>query len=892
MIKKLNITGRKYPIHFAIAFALAIFSTNILFAQNLGRRISIHADSMSIEQLIRELEEQANIYFSYNPEAIASSRQVSIHVDAMSVKSLLQNYFSQWGIAFKKVGGHIVLRPPETQSHDDPAGKAYFTISGYLKSHSSGEVLIGAHVYEKSTYTGTTTNAYGFYSLTLPAGQKHITYSFLGYKNLEQNILLEKDLRRDQYLDESALNMKEVEITGRGDEAFFLKKQISEFRFNDKTLSSMPGITGDKDIIKSLQVVPGIESYGDGSSMFFVRGGKSDQNLVLIDEVPVYNTSHLFGFLSVISPDAISNIDVYKGDFPVKYGGRLSSAIDIKTKDGNLHRFGFGGNVGPYTSSLSLEGPIIKNKSSFYVSGRVSTLQWLSQAYFKDQDINIGFVDLNAKLNFRLNERNRIFGTFYIGNDILERKTNSSIDTYGLGWNNILGTLRWNHVFSNRLFSNTTLYLTRYQYLMYLSEDRREYWNSEIGNLSLKTDFTWYLNPSNTIKAGIHISSYKLDAGNINLDDARETDPRDVPEYHCNEFTFYAGNSQKILDKLVLRYGFRLSVWQDLGPTTVYFFDDNHEVIDTFNAAENAVYASFARPEPRINLTYLISATSSLKAGYSRSTQFLNELNNSLSPFTSLSVWVPSGPNIDPQGADQYSLGYFTTFKNNTFAFSAESYYKQFQNYIDYAPHANMLYNPLIEGEIRIGEAWSYGFELMFRKPSGKLNGWIGYTYSRVFVKTPEVNQGNPYRAFHDRPHHISIFASYDTQKRWHFSLNWLLMSGAAITTPQGFYSYNGYLAPIYGDKNNERLPVYHRLDLSAAFRLHASEKDRFRHSLSLNIYNAYGRTNPYFVSFNRVEGSGGDAVVPANHNDAGTRISTYLTVSEIIPSINYQFKF
>ena len=879
-----------------ISFAILILISSYAYAQDLNKRITIIVLDAPLENVIREIEEKGDVYFSYSPQTIPTELAVSIEAKDKSIKYILKKLFRKNGIQYKMVGDHIVLKARRSEYDPeylaDPDDKNHYTISGYLKDRATGEVLIGAHVYEKESYSGATTNAYGFYSLTLPAGAHQIVFSFLGYEAAEITVLLDRDKKLNQEIKETLLIMKEVEIVGRTDKPFFLNTQISEFRFNSKTLSKLPGITGDRDIIKSLQVVPGIESFGDGSSLFFVRGGSSDQNLILIDEVPMYNASHLFGFLSVISPDAISDMEVFKGDFPVKYGDRISSVVDIKTKDGNMKRFGFGGNVGPYTSSLSLEGPIIKDKSSFYVGGRLSTIQWLPQLYFKDQDISVGFFDLNIKFNFKINDNNRLFATFYIGNDLLERKTNSSIETYGLGWNNILGTIRWNHVFSKKLFSNTTAYITRYQYLMYLSEDRMEYWNSEISNITLKTDFTWYLNPNNTINAGMSISAHGLDAGNINLNENTSTDPRDVPEYNCSEYTFYVGNQQNIAKKVILRYGLRLPLWQDLGPTTVYFFDSNYEVIDTFNAEKNAVYSSFVSLEPRINVTYMLTPGSSLKAGYSRTTQFLNELNNNVSPFTSLSVWVPAGPNIEPQKADQYSFGYFTKLFKNNIKFSAETYYKHFYNYVDYAPHANMLYNPLIEGEIRKGEAWSYGLELMFNKSFGKLTGWIGYTYSRVFVKTPEVNHGATYRAFQDRPHHFTLFLSYDAGKRWSFSANWIFMSGAAITTPVSFYDYNGYVVPVYDEKNNDRLPGYHRLDLSASFSLNRDETTRFRHKLILNLYNAYGRTNPYFVSFNRIQDSGGDYVVPADHSQSQELVPTALSVSEIIPSINYQFKF
>ena len=863
-------------------------------SQDLSRKISIVAEETPLEEIIREIEIKGEVYFSYSPQSIPASLPVSVNANNKSIKYILKKVLGSQGIRYELVEGHIVLLAEgeayENRRLADSTVVKHFTISGYLKDRTSGEVLIGAHVYKKETYSGTATNAYGFYSLTLPEGFHRLVFSFLGYDAIEMTIHLNKDIKLNQELKEALLTMKEVEIIGRSDKPIFLDQQISEFRFSSKTLSKLPGITGDKDIIKSLQVVPGIVSFGDGSSLFFVRGGGSDQNLVLVDEVPLYNTSHLFGFLSVISPDAISDMEVFKGDFPVKYGGRLSSVVDIKTMDGNMKRFGFGGNIGPYTSTLSVEGPLIKEKSSFYLGGRYSTLQWLANLYYSDQEIRIGFFDLNAKLNFKLNDKNRLFGTFYIGNDHLQRKTNSAISTYGISWNNVLGTLRWNHVFNKKLFSNTTFYITRYQYLLYLSEDQKEYWNSSISNISLKTDFTWFINPKNTFTAGMKISTHSLDAGNINLNDGSDAD--EVPNYNCVEYAFYAGNQHKILKSLTLRYGLRLPIWQDLGPTTVYYFNGNYEVIDTFNVNKNAVYYSHTSLEPRVNITFLVAPNHSLKAGYSRTTQFLNELNNSISPFTSLSVWVPSGPNIKPRKADQYSVGYFTSFINKKIKFSAETYYKHYYNYIDYAPHANMLYNPLIEGEIRPGEAWSYGLEMMFQKPFGRLTGWIGYTYSRIFAKTPGVNNGSSYRAFQDRPHNLSVFIAYDTKRRWAFSANWILLSGAAITTPVSFHDYNGYVVPIYGDKNNDRLPVYHRLDISAIFRLNKDEAARYKHNLILNLYNVYGRNNPYFLSYNRISDTEGDYVIPADHFHAQELVPTTLSVSEIIPSINYQFKF
>lgn len=871
-----------------------LLTSSLTLSQDLSRKISINARGVPLEEVLREIEEQGKVYFSYSPQSIPSSLPVTIVAKDKSIKYILNEISKETGIRYQLVEEHIVLlgEGEEYINADmtDAEDRQQYTISGYLKDKVSGEVLIGAHVYDKETYSGTATNSYGFYSLTLPEGLHKLVFSFLGYESSEITILLKEDMRHNQEMKETQMNIKEVEIIGNTEKPIMLNEQIGEFQFSNKTLSQLPGITGVKDIIKSLQVVPGIKSFGDGSALFFVRGGNSDQNLILIDEVPVFNASHLFGFLSVIAPEAVSNIEVFKGDFPVKYGNRLSSVVDIKSRNGNMKRYGFGGNIGPYASTLSLEGPIIRNKSSFYMGGRFSTLQWLPQLYYDDQEVSVGFFDLNAKLNFKINDKNRLFGTFYIGNDKLERRTYSSIQTYGIGWKNILGNLRWNHVFNKKLFSNTTAYITRYDYFLYLSENQKEYWNSFIENISLKTDLTWFISPDNTFTAGVKLGSYTLNAGNIHFKEGY--DAKEVPNYNSAEYVFYADNTQNIGKKLTLRYGLRLPVWQDLGPATVYYFNGNFEVIDTFNVEKNAVYSSFTSLEPRINAGFRVAPGHALKAGYCRTTQFLHELNNSISPFTSLSVWVPSGPNIKVSKADQYSLGYFTGLFNDRISFSTEAYYRHFHNYIDYAPHANMLYNSLIEGEVRIGEAWSYGLEMMLRKPFGRLTGWVGYTYSRMFVKTPGVNMGKSYRAYQDRPHNLTVFIAYDTKKRWKFSANWLLLSGAAISTPVSFYDYNGYVVPLYGDKNNDRLPAYHRLDISVNFRLNKDEYARYKHNLLLNFYNVYGRNNPFFLSFNRMEGGNGDYVIPADHSVQQELVPTTISVSEIIPSINYQFNF
>jgi len=881
---------------FRSIFLLFIVSCSLQsFSQNLEKKITLKAREKPLGELLLEISRKGNINFSYNPQSIPIEKPVTIHAGNKSIRSILEEILGKNGIRFFTLENQVVLKmnssSPELQTTDLPLSRPKYSISGFLKEKSTGEVMIGANVYAKGTSLGTTSNAYGFFSLTLPSGHYSIVISFIGYKEVIREIDLIENLKFSADLEEVQLDIPGVEIVAGSKVGDIPTGQMGDFSFSSRTLAQLPGFAGDLDIIKALQAVPGIRSYGDGSALFYVRGGNNDQNMILIDEAPIYNPSHLFGFFSVLAPDAIHDMQVYKGDFPARYGGRLSSVVDIKAREGNLKRFGFSGNLGPYASSLTLEGPIVKDKSSFIVSGRLSTLNWLNFLTNDKRTFNLNFFDINAKLNLKLNENNRFFFTFYGGQDNFSRIQSSTYKTFGISWNNLAGTFRWNHVFNSKLFSNTTLNYSQYRYYLYISQEQDDYWKSSVANLTLKTDFTWYLNPGNTLRSGLEITSHRSDPGNVTLtgNNAREAPPQ-VAEYQAMEYVFYLSNEQSV-GNFSLRYGIRMPLWQDIGPTTVYYFNVNHQVSDTLQVAKNSTYATFLSPEPRVSVLYHINDKNALKATYCRTTQFLQVLSNATGPFNSVEVWAPSGPNIKPQKADQFALGYFRKLFKTRVTFSTEVYYKQFYNHIDYKDHANMLYNPLIEGELRFGSAWSYGLELMLRKNTGKLTGWIGYTFSRSFVRTEGVNNGNTYPANYDSPNNICFNISYDTRKHWSFSANWYYLTGGAITTPIGFYYVNGYSVPVYGDKNNDRLPDYHRLDLSVAFRISKPEK-RFQHSVILTLYNAYGRMNPFSVSFNKFKNDKGEFLVPSNQDGSYELVPTTISVAGIIPSINYQFKF
>jgi len=872
---------------------LLLIVGSVAFTQNLDQKITIKANNQPLGEVIAQISEKGNILFSFSPQSIPIDKKITVNARNTSLSKIFDLVFTANGIDYILSEKQVILKcaKQETPPKPDLTAKQLrkYTISGTIRDKATGEVIIGANVYDIASMQGTTSNSYGFYSLSLPSGEYRITNSYIGYTSVNQDINLNKNITATIDLELAAVEMNTVVITSDPDGDAKRLNQTGDIHFSPAVLKQIPGFAGNVDVLKSLQNVPGILTFGDGSSFYYVRGGNSDQNLLLIDEAPIYNPSHLFGFFSALAPDAIKDVMVYKGDFPANYGGRLSSVVDMRAREGNMKRIGFSGNIGPYTTDITLEGPILKEKSSFLVSSRVSNLNWLNFLDDGQRTYKFNFYDLNAKLNVRLNNNNRIFLTAFKGNDEFNRYNNLNTNTFGISWKNIASTLRWNHVFNSRLFSNTTAYLSKYNYYLDLSKELSTYWTSSISNATIKTDFSWFLNPKNTIKTGFEINGHKSNPGKMYF--TNDEIPASLAQYQSTEFAVYASNELQIGQKLFVRYGFRLSRWNDLGPTSVYFFDANHTVIDTIQVAKNTVYKSFLNFEPRISLKFAIGENSSLHANYNHNVQHLQVLSNSTSPFTSLDVWAPSGPNIEPQKADQFSLGYFSKVIHGQFDFSVEAYYKRLYNQMDYKGHPNMLINQLIEGELRFGDGWSYGIETLLRKNKGKLTGWVSYAWSRTMKQIADVNNGKSFPAAYDRPHNFSLTLSYATSKHWSFSSHWMYLTGAPFSSPTGFYYVNGYSVPVYGEKNNDRFPDYHRLDLSVSYALSKPEK-RFQHSLMLTIYNAYGRHNPFSINFNKIPDDSENIVVPANLEGDVERITTSMSVAGAIPSLNYTFRF
>lgn len=868
---------------FIVLFLNASLKT---YSQDIEKKISYQTNLQSINKIIREIEPLTSFHFSYNPKAIDAERKISVDINKRSVRECFDEIFTKNGISWQLIGKQVVLKP------DLKSRKKTVSLNGYIRDSKTGEVLIGASIWFPDAQLGTVSNAYGFYSVTLPVGEYRTSCSFVGYQSQSALLPIMDDMRLDFYLEERITYMETVEIVDDNIIGVANVSFLGAMRLGSKTLSEIPGFAGDSDVLKALDAIPGIANYGDGSTLFYVRGGAADQNMLLIDDAPIYNPSHLFGFFTAFAPDAIKDVEAYKGDFPARFGGRLSSLIDIRTKDGNLKRHGFSGNIGPFASGISIEGPLSKDVSSFYLAARRSNLNWLKPNQSLTNSFNLYFFDVNAKLNYQFNSNNRFYLTFFHGKDDFSRISQSALKTFGISWDNILGTLRWNHIYNERLFSNITAYFSRYNYFLYTDRELNDFWTSSIENTALKADFTYYHSPSNTLRFGMDIAQHYINPGNVYFSDplVQKFVPK-IPEYHSRSAAFYISAEQNIIKSLRFRYGLRFAHWQNIGPTTQYYYDVNYKPIGEEIINKGQVYYRNSQLEPRLSLSFYPYSNAEFKLSYNRTAQFLQVLSNSESPFTSLEVYAPSGPNIAPQTADQFAAGFVRQSQNRKWMMSIEGFYKSFYNQIDYREHANMLYNPYLEGELRFGTAKAYGLEMIVRKNTGKLTGWVAYTWSRAIKTIEGVNYNNDFPAFYDRPHDFNVSLSYSPLYRIKVSAAWYFLSGGAITTPNGFFNYGGYIVPLYGEKNNDRLPDYHRLDVSVEYRLNKPQA-RFQHSLVLTLYNAYARKNPFSINFNKVLGDDGNIVNPTDLYGGYEAVSTQLAVAGFIPSFNYTFRF
>nr|WP_315030134.1 TonB-dependent receptor [uncultured Chryseobacterium sp.] len=750
-----------------------------------------------------------------------------------------------------------------------------YSVSGTVKDKKNGELLIGVSVkVSEDPSINVVANEYGFYSLSLPEGNYTLIISNPGYKDFEQQIKVDQNIKVDLPLiaqEQVSKTIDEVVITGIKKDKNLTSAQMGTETLSIKNIEKLPVLFGEKDVMKTIQLLPGIKSNGEGSSGFSVRGGATDQNLILLDEAPVYNASHLLGFFSTFNSDALKDVSIIKGNSPAQYGGRLSSVLDVKMKDGNNQDYNVNGGIGLISSRLSVEGPIQKEKSSFIVSGRRTYADLFLKTNKDYKDNKLYFYDLNLKANYQINENNRLYISGYFGRDVLGLG-----NTFSTDWGNTTATLRWNSIINSKLFSNTSFIYSNYDYKISLkSNDNTIGLNSKIQDWNLKQDFTWFAGNKHSVRFGLQ-SIYHT----ITPSSASGTSVSSFPRNSRKswENALYINDDFKATEKLTVNYGARLSMFSVLGGDTFNTYD-NGNLTDSRYLENGKIGKTYVNIEPRITANYRINEVSSVKGGYSRNTQNLHLLSNSNSG-NPTDQWIGSSYTVKPEIADQISLGYSRNFNHNNYEINAEIYYKSMQNQIDFKNGAQISFDTAadVESELLFGKGRAYGLELIAKKKSGKLTGWISYTLSKTERKINGINNDEWYNAKMDKTHDISIVATYQFNEKWSMSGLFLYSTGNAVTFPTGKYQLNGQTVFQYSNRNADRMPAYHRMDLSATYE--PSTNKRFRGSWTFGIYNLYGRENAYTITFED------------NPNNPGTTRAMQTSLFRWVPNITYNFKF
>ncbi|OKS85771.1 TonB-dependent receptor [Mucilaginibacter polytrichastri] len=751
-----------------------------------------------------------------------------------------------------------------------------FTINGTLKDAATGETLIGATVKIKELpAVGTATNNYGYYSLTIPEGEYTLLFTYIGYETVSQKISFHKSQVINIGLATKS-DLQEVVIrANKPNNDNVASPQMGLEKLNMSQINQIPVVLGERDILKTITLMPGVKTAGEGNTGFYVRGGSSDQNLILLDEATVYNASHLLGFFSTFNSDAIKDVSIYKGGMPAEYGGRLSSVLDIKMNEGNNKDYTVQGGIGLISSRIKVEGPIVKDKGSFMISARRTYVDLFLNAS-SDSSIkgsSLYFYDINAKANYHFNDNNAVYISGYFGKDVLGLK-----DVFGTNWGNSTGTVRFNHLFSNRLFSNTSVVYSNYNYVIQSFQSNDSFKaTSKITDVNLKEDLQYSLG-NNTLKFGINILHHNIAPGDVSTTGVSSFNDKHVERRYGYETAAYISDEWRANNKLTILYGVRLSGMFLLGPGTFSTYDAAGNTIASTTYGSGSVVKKYFNLEPRLSASYAINDENSIKASYNRNTQNIHLLSNSTSS-TPTDLYVMSSNNIRPEIADQVSTGFFKNFKDNTYEFSAEVYYKWMQNQIDYKDGAQLLVNQDVESQLTYGSGRAYGIELFLKKKYGRFNGWVGYTLSRTERKFDAINSGNYYPARQDRTHDVSVVGIYKFNKRWTFSSTFIYATGNAVTYPTGKYSIGGLTTYSYSERNGYRQPSSNRLDIGAT--LEGKEHKRYHSSWTFGIYNVYGHRDPYSITFR-------DSKTVPNTTEA---VETSIFAVQI-PSVTWNFKF
>ncbi|WP_296685368.1 TonB-dependent receptor [Flavobacterium sp.] len=769
-----------------------------------------------------------------------------------------------------------------------------FTLSGTISDSNSNETLIGVNLFIPELKTGVTTNEYGFYSITIPKGNYNIRISYMGYQTLEESIQLNQNTKTNFKLLTNENTLKEVIITDTKTKTDIRKPEMSVNKLSISAIKRMPVVLGEVDVLKSILLLPGVTNAGEGASGFNVRGGGADQNLILLDEATIFNSSHVFGFFSVFNPDAIKDLKLYKGGIPARFGGRASSVLDIYQKDGSSKEFHANGGIGLISSRLLIEGPLVKDRGSFLIGGR-SSYAHLFMKLSKDQKNNAAyFYDLNTKMSYKLNPNNNLYLSGYFGRDVFSL-ANSFTNIYG----NSTLNLRWNHLFSDKLFSNLSLIYSDYYYGLDLDFVGFQ-WDSGIKNYNIKYDFKNYISDRFKLNYGLNAIYYDFNPGIIKPSSTTSgINYSQLDKKYAFEPALYINADQELSTKFSVSYGLRYSLFYRLGQSNLNVYANNNPVtfntnmqiyekatpIGTQTFQKNDVLKSYSYVEPRFSLAYQFNEKQSVKTSYNRMVQYLQLISNTSSP-TPLDVWTPSDTFIKPQIADQVALGYFKNFTNESYSLEVEAYFKKVQNRIDYIDGADLIANNALEQVILNGQMRSYGLEVMLKKSEGRLNGWVSYTLSKSQQQTPGrttlesgINNGQWYNSAYDKTHNLAITSSYLLNEKWSFGANFALQSGQPITYPNGQYQYLGITIPSYGLRNENRLPAYHHLDISATLTPRKNNNRNWKGEWVFSIYNLYNRKNAAAINFRQ-------------NRQTGTNEAVKTSIFGMVPAVSYNFKF
>ena len=765
-------------------------------------------------------------------------------------------------------------------------------ISGYVKDIDTGETLIGATVHHPASETTSVTNEYGFYSVRIPEGDARLLFSYIGYVDKDTTLTVSQNTELQVNLLNEQNQIEEVVITVDEQDEKIQTAAMSVNKLSSEQIKQIPVVLGEVDLVKSIQLLPGVVSNGEASNGFNVRGGSEDQNLVLLDEAVIYNSAHVLGFFSVFNNDAIKDVKLYKGGIPARFGGRISSVLDVRQKDGNDQELKVTGGLGLISSRLMLEGPIKKDKASFLVAGRSSYVDLFLKA--ADNPNSLNFYDLNTKLNWDITDKDQLYLSGYFGNDRFALS-----DFFENSYGNETANLRWNHVYTNNLFSNLSAIYSRYRYnLDFAALDFK--WESGIKNLNVKYDFDWFASQNLTVKFGAGAIGYEFNPGEIfPTTDESSINYEQLQQKNAIEGGLYAHFDHQLTDRFVAEYGLRYSSFYRLGGQTINEYANNQPVLyDTelaiYKSADangetahhsSDVIADFHTLEPRLSLSYQLNDNQAVKATYNRTAQYIHLISNTATP-TPFDIWAPSGPFLEPQIGDQYGLGYFRNFNDKRYSLEVEAYYKEVENRLDYIDGAELIGNDAIESVTLPGEVDAHGAELLLRKNEGNLQGWLAYTYSKAEQTTkggtaggPGINEGQTYFTNYDRTHDISLTSAYELNDRWSFAGNFIYQTGRPVTYPRAQYTYQDLTVASYGLRNAERLPDYHRLDISATLRAKKNKNRKLNSEWVFAIYNAYDRRNANSITFRE-------------NADTGETEAVKLTVFGIIPSATWNFTF